>query len=374
MTIAWCIFQYEDLNHDMAQQGLPTPLVKGFKLAYTQVNWKVVRIIFGFKDPNVAITRHNKTCYFPWTLSMQMDTKLYIVQIMQEQHKWFTLQYCCILYMLQANMRFLAFKAWWFLFDCTYEDESMHLELQLAFGNYANQDGLVSWNWCIYKITYSLYHIISYHFISIAQEKIMVAKEFAKIPNCFLTKSITTNGSSFLQQGWQCICVNYGELYICILQVVAYHQVLECGIGNDNPCREDAWTVLFKNLATNCKRFYLTCLLGIYYALVIPTYGAAVFQLHMCKLATPSGANKETHHPITINFSHPCIIQKNTKSHTKTLFTIIKNFFQYMKKLELYYETMCRNPCQYFLNYLYQYATLARVTCANTSHATHTHR
>jgi len=52
-----------------------------------QVNWNVVHIVYGTKDPTMKMVDKERTCFFHWTQSFDKHTKQLIAPEFHDQHK-----------------------------------------------------------------------------------------------------------------------------------------------------------------------------------------------------------------------------------------------------------------------------------------------
>ena len=96
MTISCCDFQLEDkdaqvffrqyLNHVMARHDIPHPTFIGFMGDIAQINWNVIRIVYGSGDPKVPMEDRERTCFFHWKQSLEKHMKSYIKHELQDQH------------------------------------------------------------------------------------------------------------------------------------------------------------------------------------------------------------------------------------------------------------------------------------------------
>jgi hypothetical protein len=96
----------------------------------------VVRIVYGSRDPKVAMEGRERTCLFHWKHSLEKHTQSYIKHELQDQHRHLCLQYRNASSMQEAETRYLAIKAWWVSSNCTSEDGLKHLQLWLAFWHF----------------------------------------------------------------------------------------------------------------------------------------------------------------------------------------------------------------------------------------------
>jgi hypothetical protein len=149
---------------------------------------------------------------------LDKHTKLYIKHDLQNQHKRLYLLYRDASFMLKAETRYLAIKAWWASSNCTSEEGLKYLQLWLAFWHfrYRQWDGFMELVcfYCYYSLFSILFYVSSFayflHCHSVLQEKIMTAEEFVQMPNCNLVESIH---NKWLQASGN----KGGDLYVAIV-------------------------------------------------------------------------------------------------------------------------------------------------------------
>ncbi len=67
-------------------KGVPNPNFKGFMVDNAQVNWNIVRIVYGSGDFSELMVEKEQMCYFHWTQSMDIHTKQQIKPKMWKQY------------------------------------------------------------------------------------------------------------------------------------------------------------------------------------------------------------------------------------------------------------------------------------------------
>jgi hypothetical protein len=94
--------------------------------------------------------------------------------------------------------------------------------------------------YCLFLL-FPYFRIFAYflYFRFILQEKIMIAEEFAQMPNCNLAESFH---NKWLQasgnKGGDFYVTTVDDYIRAFLQVVTYHQFLKGGAGGDGPSKE----------------------------------------------------------------------------------------------------------------------------------------
>jgi hypothetical protein len=141
-----------------------------------------------------------------------------------------------------------------------------------------------------------------------------------------------------------------GDLYVftvdeyirAFFQVVVYHQFFKSGVGGDGPSKEEL------KLGCTQRRAQRTgdpAVLQIFFfnmpgrdefCICSPHLeGAKVFGSQKRKPDNPIGAKDETHHPDTVNFFRPCVIQGTTRCHASPLPTIVEESSPTMLEVSL---------------------------------------
>ena len=162
MTIACCDMQSEDtdaqivfwknLNAVMERHDIPNPQFMGFMADSAQANWNALRIIYGNGNPKDPMVDRERTCYFHWSQSFEKHNKQYIAEEFREQHKRLCMQYRDSTTMAEADMRYLAIRAWWLSSGAASETSLRHLDLWLAFWHFRYRQ----WGGCMQFVsTYS---------------------------------------------------------------------------------------------------------------------------------------------------------------------------------------------------------------------------
>lgn len=146
MTIAVCDMQSEDtaaqivvwknLNAVMARHNVSQPNFKGFMADSAQANWNAIRIVYGNGDASMPMENKERTCLFHWTQSLEKHTKAYIRLDLQDQHRLLCKQYKNAKTISEAEMRYLAIRAWWLSSGAASEDAISRLDLWLAFWHF----------------------------------------------------------------------------------------------------------------------------------------------------------------------------------------------------------------------------------------------
>ena len=146
MTVAVCDMQSEDceaqcvmwrcLNEVMARYGVLIVNFKGFMADSAGANWNAVRKIYGSGDPQTKMPDCERTCLLHWTTSMNHHTDNHIKNEFQEQHRLLCKQYKDSKMSAEAEVRYLAIRAWWQSCGAVDDAALKQLDQWLAFWHY----------------------------------------------------------------------------------------------------------------------------------------------------------------------------------------------------------------------------------------------
>jgi hypothetical protein len=120
----------------MTQHGVNKVNFKGFMADSAQVNWNVVRIIYGSGDASEKMVDRERTCLVHWTQSLEKHTKANIRQDLQYQHRILCQQYKNAKSIVEAETKFLAIRAWWISSGAATKQALPRLELWMAFWHF----------------------------------------------------------------------------------------------------------------------------------------------------------------------------------------------------------------------------------------------
>ena len=124
MTIAVCDMQSDSSNahtqvwlsklNILDKNGMSNVNFKGFMCNSAQINFNVVRILFGSGDPTVPMENKERTCQFHWRMSLECHTKQLIRLDLQAKYIRLCQEYQKYQSLLDADATMASIKAWWF--------------------------------------------------------------------------------------------------------------------------------------------------------------------------------------------------------------------------------------------------------------------
>ncbi len=122
MTIVICDMQFEEgeaqrimwkkLNVTMMKHMFSKPNFKGFMANNAQVNWNVVKVVYGSGDVIVKKVDKEQICLFHWTQSLNKHTKQLIKHELQSGHKAMCFEYKNATSLDKANTCYVIIHYW----------------------------------------------------------------------------------------------------------------------------------------------------------------------------------------------------------------------------------------------------------------------
>ncbi len=106
-------FNRSNLNEMMLKNMFPKSNFKGFMANGAQVNWNIVRIVYGSRDFSIRMVDKEHTCLFHYTQSLHKHTKQLIKLNLQDQHKGLCHQYKNVKSLVEADDLYVIIHCWW---------------------------------------------------------------------------------------------------------------------------------------------------------------------------------------------------------------------------------------------------------------------